>query len=88
MSIPLRMIRVWAFLAMLAQVWDTSHSAKMVFTFLQVPLAYITSFRSMRGQIGNVIVWISIVMGQPLAIVMYMHDYYAMQYGTAETAST
>lgn len=39
----------------------------------------------MRGQIGNVIVWISIVMGQPLAIVMYMHDYYAMQYGTVET---
>ena len=58
-----------------------------MYFFVQVPLAYITSFRSMRGQIGNVIVWISIVLGQPLAIVMYMHDYYAMQYGNVENPS-
>lgn len=76
---------------MLFQVGDIKHFDftyfMCLFSPVQVPLAYITSFRSMRGQIGNVIVWISIVLGQPLAIVMYMHDYYAMQYGTVENPS-
>ena len=43
---------------------------------LQIPLAYLTSFPFMRGQLGNVIVWASIVLGQPLAILMYMVEYY------------
>ena len=30
----------------------------------------------MKGQVGNIIVWCSIVLGQPVAILMYMHDYY------------
>lgn len=48
---------------------------------MQVPLAVITSLPMTKGQLGNVVVWISIVLGQPLAILMYMHDYYLMQYG-------
>lgn len=81
------MIRVWAFSAMLAQVTIINLfliSSLFGPLLFQVPLAYITSFRSMRGQVGNVIVWVSIVLGQPLAIVMYMHDYYVMQYGNID----
>ena len=52
-----------------------------VFVFLQVPLAILTSVPMMEGQLGNVVVWVSIVLGQPLAILMYMHDYYLMHYG-------
>lgn len=43
---------------------------------IQVPLGALTSFRFMQGQLGNVIVWTSIVLGQPIAILMYLHDYY------------
>ena len=59
-SISLRMVRTWAFVAMVSQV----------------PLGILTSLSFMRGQIGNVVVWISIVLGQPTAIMMYLHDYY------------
>ena len=45
---------------------------------MQIPLAYLTSFEFMRGQAGNVVVWASIVLGQPLAILMYMHEYYLL----------
>ncbi len=47
---------------------------------LQVPLAVLTSMNFCKGQIGNVIVWSSIVLGQPLAILMYMHDHYILNY--------
>ena len=30
----------------------------------------------MQGQPGNVLVWASIVLGQPLAVLMYMVEYY------------
>jgi diacylglycerol O-acyltransferase-1 len=59
-SIPLRMLRAWAFTGMLSQI----------------PLAMVTSLDIMRGQPGNVVVWVSIILGQPIAILMYMHDYY------------
>ena len=56
---------------------------------VQVPLAILTSLPIMKGQLGNVVVWLSIVLGQPLAILMYMHDYYIMQYGPLnETLAT
>lgn len=58
-SIPLKMLRPWAFTAML----------------FQIPLVYLTSLEITKGQVGNVIVWVSIVLGQPVAILMYMHDY-------------
>ena len=43
---------------------------------MQVPLGILTALPGMKGQIGNMIVWCSIVLGQPVAILMYMHDYY------------
>ena len=51
-------------------------------THTQVPLGMLTSLKGMRGQIGNVIVWCSIVLGQPLALLMYVHDYYWMHVAT------
>ncbi len=39
-----------------------------------------TSLDSFKGQIGNIIVWVSIILGQPLAILMYMHDHYIINY--------
>lgn len=61
LSVPLRMFRVWAFTAMLGQV----------------PLAMFTAkFCKGRHQIGNMIVWMSLILGQPIAILAYVHDYY------------
>lgn len=61
-SIPLHMFRLWAFTAMI----------------MQIPLAMVTSLKFIQGQIGNCIVWTSIVLGHPIAIIMYMHDYYIL----------
>lgn len=48
----------------------------MLAPFLQIPLGILTALPFARGQIGNVIVWCSIILGQPVAILMYLHDYY------------
>lgn len=60
-SVPLRLFRFWAFLAMLSQV----------------PLHLIGKyFLKDYPNYGNVLVWVSIILGQPLAILCYFHDYY------------
>ncbi len=41
----------------------------------------------MQGQIGNVLVWSSIVLGQPVAILMYMHDYYWLHWHEGHNAT-
>lgn len=60
-SVPLQMFRIWAFLGMMAQP----------------PLAVISRFAEVRlgPRWGNIIVWSSLILGQPLAIMMYYHDY-------------
>ncbi|XP_013188842.1 diacylglycerol O-acyltransferase 1 isoform X2 [Amyelois transitella] len=60
-SVPLQMFRIWAFLGMMAQP----------------PLAVISRFAQLRlgARWGNIIVWSSLILGQPLAIMMYYHDY-------------
>ncbi|CAH8645355.1 unnamed protein product [Schistosoma margrebowiei] len=64
-SIPLKMLRFWAFFGMLSQV----------------PYAYIVSrlFPS-GGQGGNLAVWLTLIIGQPLAILAYFHDYFIIHY--------
>ena len=42
---------------------------------MQVPLAYMTS-RFLEGKWGNIVVWLSLILGQPIAILAYVHDYY------------
>ncbi|KPI93786.1 PREDICTED: diacylglycerol O-acyltransferase 1 isoform X1 [Papilio xuthus] len=60
-SVPLQMFRIWAFLGMMAQP----------------PLSIISRFAEVRlgPRWGNIIVWSSLIIGQPLAIMMYYHDY-------------
>lgn len=63
-SVPLGMFRIWAFTAML----------------LQMPLAIFTE-RYVKGTVlGNMIMWASLVLGQPIAIFMYVHDYVILQH--------
>ena len=49
----------------------------IVFTVLQVPLAYFTG-KFLDGKSGNMIMWLSLIIGQPIAILMYYHDYYVI----------
>ncbi|XP_045901716.1 diacylglycerol O-acyltransferase 1b [Micropterus dolomieu] len=45
----------------------------------QLPLAWFVG-RFLRGNYGNAVVWISIIIGQPFAVLMYVHDYYVLNY--------
>lgn len=45
----------------------------------QLPLAWFVG-RFLRGNYGNAAVWMSIIIGQPIAVLMYVHDYYVMHY--------
>lgn len=59
-SVPLKMFRVWAFNGMM----------------FQIPFAMIVSKMSNYPQWANTAVWLSLIIGQPLCIMMYYHDYY------------
>ncbi|XP_076358302.1 diacylglycerol O-acyltransferase 1-like isoform X2 [Tachypleus tridentatus] len=52
----------------------------------QVPFAMFVS-QYLHNQYGNMAVWISIIIGQPLCILMYYHDYYIIHYGSLEVIS-
>ncbi|KJH48691.1 MBOAT family protein [Dictyocaulus viviparus] len=67
-SIPLHMFRLWAWYGMMAQI----------------PLSFITEHIVKGGRAGNVIVWLSLILGQPLAILMYVHDWYVIHKNTAD----
>lgn len=43
----------------------------------QVPLALFQS-KYLHGKWGNIVVWLSLILGQPIAILAYFHDYYVM----------
>ncbi|KAM4600380.1 diacylglycerol O-acyltransferase 1-like [Polymixia lowei] len=45
----------------------------------QLPLAWIVG-RFLRGNYGNAAVWMSLIIGQPFAVLMYVHDYYVLHY--------
>uniref|UniRef100_A0A669C9M4 O-acyltransferase n=1 Tax=Oreochromis niloticus TaxID=8128 RepID=A0A669C9M4_ORENI len=47
----------------------------------QVPLAWFVS-RFLNGNYGNAAVWMSLIIGQPIAVLMYVHDYYVIHYGS------
>ena len=46
-------------------------------TRLQIPFAMFVD-RFLDGKMGNMAVWMSLIIGQPIAILMYYHDYYVM----------
>ncbi|XP_055343981.1 diacylglycerol O-acyltransferase 1-like [Paramacrobiotus metropolitanus] len=45
---------------------------------MQIPFAMFVQ-RFMKGPLGNMAVWMSLIVGQPLAILMYFHDYYILE---------
>ncbi|CAD5223445.1 unnamed protein product [Bursaphelenchus okinawaensis] len=63
-SVPLHMFRLWAFNGMLAQI----------------PLSILTDKFFKGGRSGNIIVWLSLILGQPMAILMYVHDWYLINH--------
>jgi diacylglycerol O-acyltransferase-1 len=65
-SVPLNTFKIWAFMGMMAQV----------------PLSFVAKFMETKfgERWGNLIVWASIIMGQPLCIMMYYHDYVITHY--------
>lgn len=65
-SIPLQLVRAYAFLGML----------------VQIPLSYLTELivKHHSPHIGNMVVWLSLIWGQPLAILGYVNDYYIKHY--------
>uniref|UniRef100_A0A0A9Z8M6 O-acyltransferase n=1 Tax=Lygus hesperus TaxID=30085 RepID=A0A0A9Z8M6_LYGHE len=66
-SVPLRTFKIWAFMGMMGQI----------------PLSIISRFveKSFGEKWGNVIVWTSLILGQPLCIMMYYHDYVITRFG-------
>ncbi|VDM74761.1 unnamed protein product [Strongylus vulgaris] len=67
-SVPMHMFRLWAYYGMMSQI----------------PLSYLTDNVIKGGRPGNVVVWLSLILGQPLAILMYVHDWYVMYQINAE----
>uniref|UniRef100_A0A8D8ALR0 O-acyltransferase n=1 Tax=Culex pipiens TaxID=7175 RepID=A0A8D8ALR0_CULPI len=65
-SVPLKTFKIWAFMGMMAQI----------------PLSFVSKFmeRNYGPRLGNTVVWASIILGQPLAIMMYYHDYMITHY--------
>uniref|UniRef100_F6TMU0 O-acyltransferase n=1 Tax=Equus caballus TaxID=9796 RepID=F6TMU0_HORSE len=47
--------------------------------FHEIPLAWIVS-RFFRGNYGNAAVWLTLIIGQPVAVLMYVHDYYVLNH--------
>ncbi|XP_076846702.1 diacylglycerol O-acyltransferase 1b [Brachyhypopomus gauderio] len=45
----------------------------------QLPLAWVVS-RYLRGNYGNAAVWLSLIIGQPIAVLMYVHDFYVLNH--------
>ncbi|KYO32369.1 diacylglycerol O-acyltransferase 1 [Alligator mississippiensis] len=45
----------------------------------QLPLAWFVG-KFLQGNYGNAAVWISLIIGQPIAVLMYVHDYYVLNY--------
>jgi len=61
---------VWGFLGML----------------VQAPLFPVSKFveKYFGPRFGNVFVWISLILGQPLGVMMYYHDYVVDHFGEEE----
>ena len=70
MSVPLQMFKAYAFLGMVCQI----------------PLMEIskTAQKYMGNRGGNVVVWMSLIIGQPLAVLMYYHDFVVEHYGAKD----
>uniref|UniRef100_A0A023EY91 O-acyltransferase n=2 Tax=Triatoma infestans TaxID=30076 RepID=A0A023EY91_TRIIF len=68
-SVPLRTFKIWAFMGMMGQI----------------PLSMFCRWVETKygSRWGNIIVWASLILGQPLCIMMYYHDYVITHFGEA-----
>lgn len=66
-SVPLKTFKIWAFMGMMGQI-PLSVLSKMV-------------ERYCGARWGNIVVWASLIIGQPLCIMMYYHDYVVTHFG-------
>ncbi|KAK0075339.1 hypothetical protein PV326_011673, partial [Microctonus aethiopoides] len=66
-SVPLKTFKIWAFLGMMGQI----------------PLSYVSKYveKQFGARWGNIVVWSSLIIGQPLCIMVYYHDYVVMNFG-------
>ena len=69
-SVPLRIFKIWGFLGMM----------------VQAPLFPVSTLveKKIGPRMGNVFVWISLIIGQPLGVMMYYHDYVVDHFGQEE----
>ncbi|XP_054719754.1 diacylglycerol O-acyltransferase 1-like [Uloborus diversus] len=51
----------------------------------QIPFSSFVE-KYLHNQYGNMAVWISLIIGQPLCILMYYHDYYVIHFKSVEAA--
>ncbi|KAI4486202.1 hypothetical protein M0802_012477 [Mischocyttarus mexicanus] len=66
-SVPLRTFKIWAFLGMMGQI-PLSSLSKLV-------------EKHLGPRWGNIVVWSSLIIGQPLCILIYYHDYVVTHFG-------
>ncbi|KAK6632050.1 hypothetical protein RUM44_007080 [Polyplax serrata] len=68
-SVPLKTFKHWAFLGMM---W-------------QIPMSHFSKYMERRfgPRCGNCIVWAGLILGQPLCIMMYYHDYVISHFGSS-----
>lgn len=68
-SVPLKTFKIWAFMGMMGQI----------------PLSYLSRYMEVNygPRWGNIVVWASIILGQPLCIMMYYHDYVVTHFNEA-----
>ena len=52
----------------------------------QVPFAMFVG-TYLHGKLGNMAVWASLIIGQPMAILMYYHDYYVLNWSAKYDAA-
>ncbi|KAG8223162.1 hypothetical protein J437_LFUL000328 [Ladona fulva] len=66
-SVPLKTFKTWAFMGMMGQI----------------PLSFLSRFMEKQcgPRWGNIVVWASLILGQPLCIMMYYHDYVVTHFG-------
>ncbi len=74
-GVPLGLFRLWSFLAMLAQLPLAFVTDRSVARFYR---AY--GRRYLKGtQYGNIVMWASLFLGQPTAVMLYVRAYLANQ---------
>lgn len=63
------MFKIWAFMGMMGQI----------------PLSHFSKYmeHNYGPRWGNIVVWASIILGQPLCIMMYYHDYVVTHFNEA-----